>query len=377
MHVKRRLLLVTAASAVLPGAAAPQTGQVGAFVGSAPASAGAGSLVGVSAGLGTGPLALRFSAAIDAAGTPVAPVVAAADSEDSGDWAADADLQLRTGRVGGLLRPAAFGGVGLRGVSYRPAFDAEVATEVVPVFSYGARMELPVTSWFSLEGEARRRTAMAQEWRGQVDGWEYRAGLTFTFGGAAPRASGRGRAPGRGRAVYGGARRDASAAEIADGAIRTGERYLGTRYAWGGQSPRSGFDCSGFVQYVYRENGVHLPRVSRQQAYAGDPLPLSLGALARGDLMFFAGDDGRIDHVAIYAGNGMILHSTSSGGGVRYDDLSGSRGRWFSDHFVAARRVIRADRSAPLRELPLDEAFDAVTGFDRGDDAPPVDPAGT
>jgi cell wall-associated NlpC family hydrolase len=61
-------------------------------------------------------------------------------------------------------------------------------------------------------------------------------------------------------------------------------------------------------------------------------------ALAVGDLMLFS-QGGRISHVAIYAGNGRFIHSSSSGNGVRYDDLGTRRGQWFADHMVAARRV--------------------------------------
>jgi len=64
----------------------------------------------------------------------------------------------------------------------------------------------------------------------------------------------------------------------------------------------------------------------------------STRSLAVGDLMLFE-QGGRISHVAIYAGNGRFIHSSSSGKGVRYDDLDTRRGRWFADHMVAARRV--------------------------------------
>jgi cell wall-associated NlpC family hydrolase len=122
-------------------------------------------------------------------------------------------------------------------------------------------------------------------------------------------------------------------------AVATGDDYLGVRYKWGGNTPSEGFDCSGFVKYVYARNGVGLPRTSRQQSTVGDWVPASVASLREGDLMFFASDGQRIDHVAMYAGGNRILHSSSSGGGVRYDDLDSRRGRWFVNHFVGARRV--------------------------------------
>lgn len=126
--------------------------------------------------------------------------------------------------------------------------------------------------------------------------------------------------------------------------VRTGEDYLGVPYKWGGSTP-AGFDCSGFVQYVYRDHGVSLPRTSRQMAHAGVAVQADVSRLREGDLMLFSGDGSRITHVAIYAGNNQIIHSSSSGNGVRYDDLHSRRGRWYADHMVAARRVTENGRS--------------------------------
>src|SRR5262245_36831924 len=114
--------------------------------------------------------------------------------------------------------------------------------------------------------------------------------------------------------------------------LGTAKRYVGTPYRWGGTSPKSGFDCSGFVQYVFGRNGVDLPRPSRRQARVGQRVPVTLAALRPGDLMMFASDGDRIDHVAIYAGDDRIIHSSSSGHGVRYDKLHGKRGSWFVRH---------------------------------------------
>jgi cell wall-associated NlpC family hydrolase len=197
-----------------------------------------------------------------------------------------------------------------------------------------------------------------------------------------PRSGGR-TVPARGTRTV-DTRRAASAAEIADRTIGLGERYIGTPYVWGGESP-AGFDCSGFVQYVYRRQGIELPRVSRDQARAGRALPTSLDGIARGDLLFFAGDGRTVSHVAIYAGDGRILHSSSSGRGVRYDDLGGGRGGWYVRHLVGVRRVIEdgylpwpetyaaadGDDTMPARAMPLDEAFDALVG-DRGDEGAPA-----
>lgn len=121
--------------------------------------------------------------------------------------------------------------------------------------------------------------------------------------------------------------------------IPTAERYLGVKYTWGGESPRTGFDCSGFVQYVFERHGVRLPRTSRAQASAGSRIPLDFAYLRSGDLLMFANPGQAISHVAIYAGNRQIIHSSKSGSGVRYDDLNSRRGAWYRENAVVARRV--------------------------------------
>ena len=127
--------------------------------------------------------------------------------------------------------------------------------------------------------------------------------------------------------------------------IGTAEEYIGVPYKWGGDTPRSGFDCSGYVRYVFAEHGIRLPRTSREQAGAGDGVTARVSALRQGDLMLFAESGSRISHVAIYAGGGRFIHSSSSGGGVRYDVLNTRRGKWFASHMVAARRLVADGRS--------------------------------
>jgi cell wall-associated NlpC family hydrolase len=122
--------------------------------------------------------------------------------------------------------------------------------------------------------------------------------------------------------------------------LATADRYLGTRYRYGGGTPAAGFDCSGFVQYVFARNGVDLPRTSRQQATAGHAVAARVDSLKPGDLMLFSSKGGRIDHVAIYMGNNRMLHSSAGAGKVVYDDLTTARGRWYLKRHVASRRVL-------------------------------------
>ncbi len=121
--------------------------------------------------------------------------------------------------------------------------------------------------------------------------------------------------------------------------LRTADAYVGTKYVWGGNTPSEGFDCSGFTKYVFAKYHVTLPRTARDQAHAGQGVAVDFGALRPGDLMMFAEPGHAISHVAIYAGDGRIIHSSSSGGGVAYTDLNAG-GDWFVLYFVAARRVL-------------------------------------
>ena len=121
--------------------------------------------------------------------------------------------------------------------------------------------------------------------------------------------------------------------------LNTAESYIGVKYVWGGNTPREGFDCSGFTKYIFAKYGVSLPRTSREQAHSGRAVAVDFHALRPGDLMFFAEPGGAISHVAVYAGDGRIIHSSSSVGGVGYTDLN-SGGDWFIAYFVAARRVL-------------------------------------
>jgi cell wall-associated NlpC family hydrolase len=121
--------------------------------------------------------------------------------------------------------------------------------------------------------------------------------------------------------------------------LRTADSYVGVKYVWGGNSPGQGFDCSGFTRYVFARQGVTLPRTSREQVHSGAAVAADFRALRPGDLMFFAEPGQAISHVAIYAGNGRIIHSSTTTRGVGYTDLNDG-GDWFVAYFVAARRVL-------------------------------------
>lgn len=272
-------------------------------------------------------------------------------------WATNADLILGPVNAGlseGFM-PYAFTGIGMESSAQPASF-----TDVIRTWSYGGGLQLALGRMLSVNGEVRSRHLAAPALPADsqfVRGLEYRVGIGLHFGGVRRRSS---PVYPRRTSSSGSARRSddppraprasrpatritwpvstTSASSAARRAVSTGEQYIGTPYRYGGTSPRTGFDCSGFVQYVYGQQGVSLPRTSRQMAGAGIAVDPSRRSLAVGDLMLFS-QGGRISHVAIYAGNGRFIHSSSSGNGVRYDDLDTHRGKWFANHMVAARRV--------------------------------------
>jgi len=110
-------------------------------------------------------------------------------------------------------------------------------------------------------------------------------------------------------------------AALRESIIKTARQYIGVPYKWGGESPRSGFDCSGFTMVVYQLNGLDLPRSSRLQWKAGRPV--KRGQLSKGDLVFFATSGGRrVSHVGIYSGDGKFLHASGKGQKIRIAELS-------------------------------------------------------
>jgi cell wall-associated NlpC family hydrolase len=116
---------------------------------------------------------------------------------------------------------------------------------------------------------------------------------------------------------------------LGDKVVKYAKHLLGVRYVYGGGSPAAGFDCSGFVRYVYGHFGVRLAHSSFAQFGSG--LRVGRGALEPGDLVFFHG----LGHVGIYIGHGRFIHAPHSGSRVRIESLGG----WYSSRFDGARRL--------------------------------------
>jgi cell wall-associated NlpC family hydrolase len=121
----------------------------------------------------------------------------------------------------------------------------------------------------------------------------------------------------------------AAKAAMSQRVVQYAKRFIGVRYVYGGSSPRSGFDCSGFVRYVYAHFGVSLPHSSYAQF--GDGRRVARGSLRPGDLVFFDG----VGHVGLYVGNGRFIHAPHTGTRVQITSLAG----WYSSRFSGARRL--------------------------------------
>ncbi|WP_226346422.1 transglycosylase SLT domain-containing protein [Agilicoccus flavus] len=102
-----------------------------------------------------------------------------------------------------------------------------------------------------------------------------------------------------------------------DRLVASAKKYLGVPYRWGGTNPRTGLDCSGFTQLVYRENGISLPRVARAQQDVGTRIG-SLADAKAGDLLFF-GDPAT--HVTMYLGDGKMIHAPRTGDVVKIAEV--------------------------------------------------------
>ena len=148
-------------------------------------------------------------------------------------------------------------------------------------------------------------------------------------------------------ASAGGAQTGSSAAQSAPGVTvpstgsATGKQiaeyalqFVGYRYQWGGMSPETGFDCSGFVKYVYSKFGYTLNRVAGDQASNG--VPVDISALQPGDVLCFYSSANYIGHTGIYIGNNKFVHASTSTTGVIISELSG----YYTDRGYVARRIV-------------------------------------
>lgn len=117
--------------------------------------------------------------------------------------------------------------------------------------------------------------------------------------------------------------------------LDTAAKYLGVPYRWGGTSP-SGFDCSGFVQYVYRECGYSITRTTYTQ-WDNDGQYVSRYNLKPGDLVYF-GSSSSPSHVGMYVGDGMMIHAPSTGKNIQYTSIDSG---YYSSRFIGGKRILQ------------------------------------
>ena len=132
---------------------------------------------------------------------------------------------------------------------------------------------------------------------------------------------------------------------------------IGVRYRWGGNSPDSGLDCSGFVRYVFQDTlGMSLPRRAEEMSRVGEKV--SMSNLKPGDLVFFNTMRRTFSHVGIYIGDNKFVHSPSTGSTIRVDDLDS--GYW-EKRFTGARRI---ESEFPMKPEDLRQRVRATIGDD-------------
>ena len=115
--------------------------------------------------------------------------------------------------------------------------------------------------------------------------------------------------------------------------VETGKNYIGVPYVFGGTTPK-GFDCSGFLQYVFKQHGFNIPRLADEQYNLGSHAKVS--QLLPGDLVFFSTYTSGVSHCGIYVGDRNFLHASSSRG-IRIDSLDSD---YWKSKFVGARKII-------------------------------------
>jgi cell wall-associated NlpC family hydrolase len=132
---------------------------------------------------------------------------------------------------------------------------------------------------------------------------------------------------------------------------------IGVRYRWGGNSPDSGLDCSGFVRYVFQDTlGMSLPRRAEEMSRVGEKVRMS--ELKPGDLVFFNTMRRTFSHVGIYIGDNKFVHSPSTGSTVRVDDLDST---YWEKRFTGARRI---ESQFPMKADDLRQRVRATIGDD-------------
>lgn len=156
----------------------------------------------------------------------------------------------------------------------------------------------------------------------------------------------------------------ASGTVTADELVAYANKFTGVPYKWGGTTP-SGFDCSGFLQYVFNHFGISIPRVSADQYKTGTWV--SKSNLKKGDMVFFGATAGstKVTHSGIYVGNGNFISATSSKG-IATESLNTNP--YWAPRYIGAKRYSSVTAapvkvSAPKKQLPVGQYYDVSSKF--------------
>lgn len=133
------------------------------------------------------------------------------------------------------------------------------------------------------------------------------------------------------------------------GAVAEAKKYLGTPYLWGGSSPKTGFDCSGLVQWAYARQGIEIPRVTYDQIDAPSGKKIGRDDLQPGDLVFFSTAAGDVHHVGMSLGGDRFIHAPRTGDVVKYSSLNEP---YYAGQFAGGRRFDNAAPVAPAAAAP-------------------------
>lgn len=146
---------------------------------------------------------------------------------------------------------------------------------------------------------------------------------------------------------------------------------MGIAYRFGGNNPNQGFDCSGFIRYIFQKSvGINLPRTASEQAQTGRPIARS--DIQPGDVLFFNTRGFAYSHNALYLGNGKFIHAPRTGKNIEIANLSSS---YWSSRFNGARRMSRGGNISSAEVLDdlngakkrKDKGGDAIASFADGD----------
>jgi len=235
-----------------------------------------------------------------------------------------------------LRRRATLGPYAIAGVALGLSTDT-ANQSLAALWSVGAGVEWRPMSWVAFGVEARYRfqdVGPRGFWRaspGSREGVSGAVGLSLTIGtGGRGRRASRPPPPEVPQTITGNAA----------GIVQTALDVLGTPYEWGGTA-ENGFDCSGLIQYAYARHGIRLPRMSRDQATAGQMVTPVLEALRPGDILLFAArPNGGVSHVGMYVGEQTFIHSSSTGVKLSRLEVQDPDGAWWVSRWVGARRIV-------------------------------------